>query len=275
MTTMTAGKTNTYEAIKALQAGQLDKANEYASAALALEADQIDIRSRVLAAAILMVEIEADAKALMNMAVYNDMVDFVAEVEAQQPKGKCLIEAHIKGEALTRKIKILDENIKAIALKIESVNRMTPKAKADIAETIYDMIDDHDSSVTRLVARELLLLLQEPKSYRVECAFHLKYSNQSFHGHFVRHREEDSDSQNNNVYKTVEKVVDAYCAGSNDIARDIRESLKYSMFGEISFGDSIACMIAYVASNPILLSVETAEFLAVEDYREYGKQLIG
>ena len=272
MTTMTAGKTNTYEAIMALQAGQLDKANECASAALAFEADQIDIRSRVLAAAILMTETEADAKLLMDMAVYNDMMDFVAEVEAQQPKGKCLIEAHIEDEALTRKIKILDENIKAIALKIESVNRMTPKAKADIAETIYDMIDDHDSSVTRLVARELLLLLQEPKSYRVECAHDLNCANKSFQGYFVKHRKEDSDSKNNNVYKTIEKAVDTYFSGSNDIARNIRKSLEYGMFGEGSFGDSLACMIAYVASER--LSVKIAEFLAVEDYREYGKQLI-
>lgn len=273
MTTITTVMTNTYEAIKALQAGQLDKANECAKIVLA--PDDSDMRSRVLAAAILMAETEEDAKLLMDMAVYNDMVDFVAEVEAQQPKGKCLIEAHIEDEALTRKIKILDENIKAIALKIESVNRMTPKAKADIAETIYDMIDDHDSSVTRLVARELLLLLQEPKSYRVQCAHSLNYVNKSFEGYYIKRREEDSDSKNNNVYKTVEKVVDAYCAGSNDIARDIRKSLKHSVYGEGSFGDSIACMIAYVASDPILLSVKTAEFLAVEDYREYGKQLIG
>ena len=143
MTTMTAGKTNTYEAIIALQAGQLDKASEYASAVLA--PDDSDMRSRVLAAAILMVETEADAKALMNMAVYNDMVDFVAEVEAQQPSGRDLIEMHIEKFGNTNREYEVDRGIRQILEAVAAYK----KAPA-IDKMIRSLLDQHDTPITRM-----------------------------------------------------------------------------------------------------------------------------
>ena len=145
MTTITTAMTNTHEAIKALQAGQLDKANEYASAALAFEADQIDMRSRVLAAAISMVEIEADAKALMNMAVYNDMVDFVAEVEAQQPKERCLIEMHIEKFGNTNEEYEVNQKLRQILEAVAAYK----KAPA-IDKMIRSLLDQHDTPIIRM-----------------------------------------------------------------------------------------------------------------------------
>ena len=138
--TMTAAMINMYEAIKALQAGNLEEANEYVEVVLA--PDDSDMRSRVMAAAILMIETEEDVATLKVMSIYNDMEVFVAQYEEEMAAAnKLSVEEQIAATdtASTEDEEISDETLDAIRGGISNMlialdAKMTKKQKKLIVD---------------------------------------------------------------------------------------------------------------------------------------------
>ena len=141
MTTMTAGKTNTYEAIKALQAGDIRTALHYANEALALEADQIDMNTRVLAAAISMVKTKADAETLKTMAVCNDMEAHIVAVDMDDI-------THETREITSDEAKL----VAAVALE-EIEDDQNGEWLCYLTKCILDMVDIEDLESARMTAK--------------------------------------------------------------------------------------------------------------------------
>lgn len=251
--TMTAAMINIYEAIKALQAGKLEEANEYVKTVLA--PDDSDMRSRVLAAAILMIESEEDVATLKAMAIYNDMEVFVAQHEEQitaasptrLPETSSAVE-DVSDEMLEG----VKEGISNMLIALDA--KMTKKQKKLIADMGCDLIERYDSPYTRAV---------------VASAFDKVSNNMAVRQGFARYAREMNCSNSKEIYALAKTLSTMVVEGKAEEATKIVRSAPYSGWrSQKEIETFVVNFFGVLNSNKI-------RFLTSDEYRYYGERLIG